>query len=150
MFIGRSTFLIGVLVIVIAACGRLAPADLPPQLEYTPGPFVIVTDQTYDAGVFTVRYPLGWQVITPATFNTPWVVFQSPDETAVIVLALDVDDTQVTPENIEQAELQRETTQIVLDEDTVFVVLVAPRAEWGDNLALFETVSNSVQPNTDS
>ena len=133
------------LTIALSACGRLAPANTPPQLDYTPGPAAVITDETYDAGAFSVRYPLGWQVITPAAFSTPWVVFVTPDDTALIVLAMDNADTQVTPGNTAEADLDRLEETLELDNgETLYVVLVAPRGEWEDYAAIFEQVVATV------
>jgi hypothetical protein len=130
--------------VALSACGRLAPANTPPHLDYTPGPAAVITDETYDAGAFSVRYPLGWQVITPAAFSTPWVVFVNPEDTALIVLALDIADTRVTPSN-EENELDRREETLQLDNgETLFAVLVAPREKWEDYEVIFERVVASV------
>ena len=40
------------LCVVMGACAPLVPATTPPQLAHTPGAFVVVTDKTFDAGMF--------------------------------------------------------------------------------------------------
>jgi len=124
---------------LISGCGTIAPATIPPQLNYTPGPSVIVTDDSYDAGIFFARYPFGWRVITPAAFSTPWVVFTTRDETALIVLALDRGDTQVPPPpNIPADQLCREEQSVPMkDADTLTAALVAPCAEWDSYITIF-------------
>lgn len=86
-----------VLVLLLAGCGSLVPAQVPPQLTHTPGPPVIVTDNEVRTVAFRAQYPRGWQVVTGPAFADPWMIFLNPDQTALIVLALDPADTDVSP-----------------------------------------------------
>ncbi len=135
------------LLLLTAACGQLVPVETPPQLEYTPGPPVIVTRSTYDAGPFFVEYPVGWRVITPAAFSTPWVVFMIEDQTALVVLALDLDDTDVVPPNTSEDNLRRVRETVVLNEHlSIHALLAVPRAEQERYIPLFEQILASLKP----
>ncbi|MBZ0278200.1 MAG: hypothetical protein K8I60_18785 [Anaerolineae bacterium] len=82
IFCTASLWLMVVLVsLILAAC---VPAQTPPQLAYTPGPAVIVTDRVYESAAFTVRYPSGWRVVTGAADAPLSVVFVAPDEVSTI------------------------------------------------------------------
>lgn len=48
--------------VFLAAC---APYQPPAFLQNTAGAPVILHDQTYTGEAFTLRYPVGWRVITP-------------------------------------------------------------------------------------
>ena len=65
----------------LAACAPLVPATEPPQIKNTPGAFVVVTDKTFDAGLFRLEFPRSWSVIkTSQAFNDHiQVVFLAPD-----------------------------------------------------------------------
>ena len=131
--------------LALSACGALAPAHPPPHLVYTPGPPVVVGDSVYEGGAFAVRYPRGWRVITAAAFSTPWVVFTTSDETALIVLALDPQDTQVVPANTPPDDLRRLERIIALENDSsLLAVLIAPRQQWNDFLPVFNHMVASV------
>ena len=136
----------GVILLLLAACGTIGPNSAPPHLDYTPGPPVIVTDETYTTATFSVRYPQGWRVITAAAFSTPWVVFITPDETALIALAGDVADTEVVPSNTPENELRRREQAITLaNGETLTAVLVAPDQDWETLAAIFERVIGSAR-----
>jgi hypothetical protein len=143
--------LIVCVMMVLSACAALAPANTPPHLDYTPGPPVVITDQTYDAGPFSVRYPRGWRVITAAAFSTPWVVFTTPDETALIVLALDERDTEVAPANTPVDELRRQDQIVLLNPNQpLYAALIAPQNEWDTYTPIFDRVTASVTTFSDS
>ena len=69
----------------ITACTPLVPATTPPQLQHTPGAFVSIDDEYFDAGMFRLNYPDGWRTVKLSVASAPLeVVFASPDDTMVI------------------------------------------------------------------
>ena len=69
----------------IAGCTPLIPATTPPQLEHTPGAFVTVDDELFDAGSFRVDYPDGWRIVKSSIASAPLeVVFASPGNSMTI------------------------------------------------------------------
>jgi hypothetical protein len=139
-------------VMLLAACGPIVPARTPPQLAHTPGPAVIVTETEYRGELFQARYPPGWQVVTSAAFSDVWVIFISPDETAVIVLATDPEDAEITPpaapERIRRVE---ETIELGNgsghdpDDFEVIAVLVAPQETWEAHHVAFQRVLATIE-----
>jgi hypothetical protein len=75
------TCILSVLLFIMAACVPQIPATTPPQLQHTPGAFVVVDERIYDAGVFRVAYPSGWRIVKSSIAAAPMeVVFVSPDD----------------------------------------------------------------------
>jgi len=132
---------------VLAGCGRLVPPTLPAQLEHTPGPPVRVTDRTYETTVFRTTYPAGWTAISSPAYAPPWVVFASPDERAVIVIAVDAADTQVMPPALDAdaATTRHEEVLDLGDGAQVTAVLVTSEDEFALYDELFERVMASVE-----
>lgn len=87
----RFLYLLSLIIIGgMTACTSLVPATTPPQLAYTAGAPVVVTDDMYDAGVFRVRYPQGWTVVKNSVAGAPMsAVLVSPDETQTIQIAVE-------------------------------------------------------------
>lgn len=112
-----------VLSLLAGACAPLVPAKTPPQLEHTPGTFVVVTHEKFDAGVFQVEYPRSWRVVKTsiASAEAVQVVFVAPDDSSVTVTEVDV-VTETTSDNQQI---------ITLDNGTVVQVVVKP-AEVAD------------------
>lgn len=106
-------------ILLMAAC---VPAEQPAQLDATPGAGVILTENTYTSTAFETWYPPDWRVVSSAAFADPWVVFADADDTALMIVAVNVDDTQLQPEMSRQAE-QRVT---LADGSEVYALLLAP------------------------
>lgn len=89
----RFTFFI----MLLGACAPIVPATAPPQLEHTPGAFVAVTDNFFDAGRFRVDYPKSWRVVKTsiAAADHLQVAFAAPDGSALTLTQADPasDDT---------------------------------------------------------
>lgn len=131
--------------VILCACGPIVPADVPAQLNATPGPPVIITDSVYISTHFATRYPGNWQVITSPAFSQTWVVFATDE--AVIGLALDRDDiAQITPQV--DHELRRESQVISFesgsDRQVIYALLVAPSADWERYQEIFRQVIESI------
>lgn len=124
----------------LAGCGAVAPARTPAQLAHTPGAPVVLANQRYRGAAFTVDYPGGWTVITGAASAPPWVVFVSPDESAVIALSQGaLDPLPQPPVVLEDAVLRTETrTHLLASGEQVYAALIAPEAAWEATLRVFE------------
>ncbi len=70
------------LLLLVVGCGPLVPATQPPQLAHTPGAFVVVDAETFDAGVFRVAYPQGWRIVKSSTATAPMTVVFASSRTA--------------------------------------------------------------------
>jgi len=125
--------------VLLAAC---IPAETPPQLAYTPGPAVVVTDRVYESSVFTVRYPSGWRVVTGAADAPPSVVFVAPDEVSTITLQTGTLEAATLAEPGFRAELRG----IELADGTrITAIARAPETAWETFLPVFEAVVATVE-----
>ena len=113
---------------ILAACGQLAPAVVPAQLSQTPGPPITVSNGVYHSTGFEVKMPVGWQIISSPAYSQPWVVFLSPEEDAVIVVAQDETDTNVVPPIVDGG-LETILSQVELRNSTVIFAALATSQE---------------------
>ncbi|GAB4522847.1 MAG: hypothetical protein OHK0046_35960 [Anaerolineae bacterium] len=130
--------------LLLAACGQVIPATVPAQLTHTPGPAVIITQDTVMSQHFRANYPPEWQVITSAAFSSPWVVFTAPEGGAVIVLALDAADTELRPPAAMPEDALRRDARALLD-GTVTAAVITTEAAWEEAQAAFALVVDSVR-----
>jgi hypothetical protein len=133
--IGYRLSVISLLILCTVGC---VPIDKPPQLTFTPGASFVVTDETFDAGVFRVRYPQGWRVITGQASAPPSVIFAAPDDTALIMLA--VGEIESPPTLNTGSEMQSETRTLEVGNITFTVYGTASVAEWESFIQTFESV----------
>jgi len=133
--------LIFIIVIFSTACAPLVPATTPPQLEHTPGAFVVVTDSTFDGGNFIVDYPASWRVVKSsiAEADTIQVVFVASDENTITL-------TEVV-----NAGNDSENEQFITLSNDVVIQVVIERADEPD--AVFDTYAThlieSIRASTD-
>lgn len=133
----RSAFSLFLFIIGICLIGCV-PVEKPPQLTFTPGASFVVTDDIFDAGVFRVRYPQGWRVITGQASAPPSVIFAAPDDVALIMLA--VGEIESPPTLNLDVETQSETRTIELGDVTMTAYLTAPVESWGSFTQIFDDV----------
>jgi hypothetical protein len=123
----------------LTAC---VPARVPDQLGHTPGPAVIVTDRVFDAGIFRVRYPAGWRIVTGEALFPVAVIFVAPDAKTTIKLQVGAADNPSPPD----AQFQTVVRRISLtDSTTITLIGSAPSGEWAAFMPIFEQVAASVQ-----
>ena len=80
---------------LLAACGPLVPAQVPPQLSEEPGIFVVISDEQVETPAYRLSYPAGWRVVKTSLADAPVeLVFVSADE----ALSIRVSETQ--PESV--------------------------------------------------
>lgn len=79
------------LMILFGACAPLVPATTPPQLEFTPGAYVVVTDSLFDAGDFVVEYPHDWRIVKTSIASDEHLkaVFVAPDQSTITLTIVD-------------------------------------------------------------
>jgi hypothetical protein len=120
--------------VLLAAC---VPAGTPPQLAYTPGPAVVVTDRAYESSAFTVHYPSGWRVVTGAADAPPSVVFVAPDEVSTITLQAGTLEDATLAEPGFRVDIRG----IELADGTLITAIArAPETAWETFLPVFEGV----------
>jgi hypothetical protein len=127
----------------ITACTPLIPATTPPQLEHTPGAFVGIDDDYFDAGFFRVDYPDGWRTVKTSVATAPLeVVFASPDNSMTIrIVEGDAPFLEATPE----AAIYERWEQVELADSVMITVIgAAPLESQNEFDALFDSVVASV------
>lgn len=84
--------------LLLSACAPAIPATAPPQLEHTPGAFVVVTDRRFDAGLFRLDYPTSWRIVKTsiAAADRLQVVFVAPDTSTITLTQVDSADDEQT------------------------------------------------------
>lgn len=129
--------------LALSACQPLVPARTPPQLQQTPGAFVSLTADTYDAGVFRVRYPEGWRVVKTNIAAAPMsVVFVSPDETLTIQLS----EAPLDPPDTDASRTFTRSVQQPLNGMTLYAYAEAPLSRRDDLQQLLQRVLESARP----
>lgn len=124
---------------LFASC---VPATVPPQLAATPGPAVVITEQEYHAGAFTLRYPVGWRVISSAATSPITVIFAAPDNAAIMLFGVGANEAPM-PET--EAQIRTEMRQVTLKNgDTVTAILNAQADSWEIFAPLFEAAVESI------
>jgi len=137
-----NRFLSFVFLLLLASCVPSAGESTPAPTKSS-GQAVIVTDHFYDAGVFRVRTPSGWRIVTGPADAPPKVTFVSPDNRSFMLLSAGAADAP-TP----TADMRIETRQVTVNEKTLTAVGSAPIDEWGSFVRLFDQILASVQPGT--
>jgi len=127
----------------IAACTPLIPATTPPQLEHTPGAFVSIDGDHFDAGFFRVDYPDGWRTVKTSVAAAPLeVVFASPDNSMTIHI---VEGDAPFPEATPDPAIYERWEWIHLSSDmTITVIGEAPIEAKDEFDVIFDGVVQSV------
>lgn len=74
------SFILILLGIILSACSSIIPATTPPQLAYTPGAAITISDETIYTDIFQVNYPDAWRVVKINVATDPIeLVFASQD-----------------------------------------------------------------------
>ena len=116
-----APFIVSLGLILFSGC---VPAQVPDNLDDTPGPPVVVSEDRYQGAVFSARAPAGWRIITSES--------RVPQAADVTVIG------------------QRNTIQEIelADGKIVTSVLSAPDDQWATFEPVFEWVRGSVQIST--
>ena len=138
----KSCWLMSGVLAILASC---VPATVPEHLAYTPGPPVLVLDGIYDAGVFTVRYPAGWVIVSSPANQPTALTLVAPDESATIRLSTHPDLEPMPDEDLPNGMRLHTEQDTLADGMVVTFTLGAPVAEWESYLTVFEGVVESAQ-----
>ena len=144
----HSAYLIITLCFMVG-CAPLVPATQPAQLRHTPGAFVMVDHESFDAGAFQVEYPQGWRIIKSSTAGAPMTVVFASDmqDDGPLQIWLSVAPLALTP--AQRTDLKRRA-EIPLDDGTIiYAVGLAPsKAPIRDLNQAFSQVVDSVRART--
>ncbi len=88
---------LGILVLFASACSSLAPAKTPPQIQHTPGAFVTISGNYFDAGIFQLQYPANWRVVKLSTADANYlkIAFVAPDQSIMFLTQVENTDKNV-------------------------------------------------------
>lgn len=132
-------FLVALWFVILSGC---VPARVPDNLDDTPGPPVVVSDNWYRGTVFSARAPAGWRIITSESSAPQAVIFAAPDNVAVIRLI----DGTVQPADVTISDQRNTIAEVTLDDGRIITtVLSAPADQWVAFELVYEQVRQSVQ-----
>lgn len=120
--------------LLLSAC---VPVNVPPQVEYTPGaPFTVTADE-FIGDSFRIIYPEGWRVITNEASRPLTVIFASPDNDALLMIASGaITDPPAPP--AAQGELHTESETLEINGQIIGIYSAAPTDQWERYAPLFE------------
>lgn len=72
------------LVAVCLGAAACVPADVPPQLTFTPGAPFVVDDDHYESAFFRVRVPQGWRIVSAPAEQPDFVIFVAAENRALM------------------------------------------------------------------
>ena len=128
---------------LILSLGACVPAQVPPQLAHTPGPGVIVAENSIETAAFTGWVPAGWKIVTSAASDQQSVILIAPDEDALIMLGQAVTEPPRPAVDGEVITVQRSVT--LADGMGVTAVLNTAAEQEARYLPLFEQVVESLR-----
>ena len=79
---------------VSSACAPVIPATAPPQLAHTPGAWIVIADNSVNAGDFHFDYPSSWRIVreSAAASAAVQIVAVAPDGGTVKLAQADAID----------------------------------------------------------
>jgi hypothetical protein len=128
-------------ILVLAAC---APAATPASVHFTPGPAVVVSDNTFAAEDYALHYPAGWRIVTGQADAPQTTTFVSPDNCAIILVSGDSIEP-ITSRDCADVEFESVRQAVTLETLTLTVAGSAPSDQWAAFLPQFERLIASVQ-----
>jgi hypothetical protein len=141
LLLKRCVLCVG-LAIALGGCDSLAPMQSPPQLSATSGAPFTITQNQYTTTAFTTWIPSDWRVVSSPASAQPHVYLISPDEIAVIAVAVVADDIQdVLPPSVDG-----EIRQTWVTADALSVLMVATDEGVTRYEAIFQRVVESLVP----
>jgi hypothetical protein len=133
-------------IVLMAACTPVVPAKTPPQLQHTPGVFVVIHERLIEAAGFRVAYPAGWRVVKSSIAAHPVsFVLISPDDTILIEWRIAADEcVQGTPV---PEKLTRANAFQMGEQQWICISGTAPPDQEAVFLAAWEQVTASIVKN---
>lgn len=126
----------------LASC---APRESPPQLEFTPGPAYVITQDELRTDAYTVTTPRDWRVVAGPAEDPYTFQFVAPDNRALIALSVRPLDPPPVMQGVARSDVEAHTTEVDGALGTVYAVLVAVRGEIDAFAAVFAEVVASVR-----
>ncbi|MBK9124174.1 MAG: hypothetical protein IPM16_13800 [Chloroflexi bacterium] len=115
-----------VVALLFAGC---APRESPPQLDFTPGPAYVITEDEVRTAAYTVTTPREWRVIAGPAEDPYTFQLVAPEDRALIALSVRPLDPPPTMQDVALDDLVTRTAQTAGPLGTVYAVLVAAPGE---------------------
>lgn len=122
----RSLLLI--MVLLLAGCGALVPAQTPLQLAQTPGAPLQISAGSILTAQFRLQAPADWRVITSASIDPITLILAAPDNAALIVVSAQQIVRPPRPQTDAPLRILYQARE--LSETRVYVYAAAPADEW--------------------
>ena len=104
---------------LLAACSSLVPATAPPQLQHTPGAYIIISNGHVKTSRYQLEYPKSWQLVKQSASDA--------DNLQLDLIA--PDGGRVTLLEVDSAGAAERSGVIPLAEDSFVQVIVYPADE---------------------
>lgn len=130
---------------LLAACGPIVPATVPPQVAQTPATaFITVERDRIHTDAFSLTYPAGWRVVKSSVADTPLtLVLVSPDDAQqIVVSAAPIPPISQSPDNVPHVS---QATAVLIGETVVYLRGNAPADQRASFNAAFRLVWRSFQ-----
>jgi len=138
----RVVGLLSIVIVLLSGCKSLVPATTPPQLEWTAGPPIVITDKVLETAEFTLNYPSGWRVVTGEAQLPPTVTLISPDEKSTITLNMgELPEGNYGEDRLTMTIVRGVTLK---NGKSMTVIGKAPTEGWEAFLPVFEAVIASI------
>jgi hypothetical protein len=136
-----AQYIAPLLLLIGTACTSL-PAQTPPQLQQTPGVFIVLDGDTVQTPAYAVDVPTGWKIVKSSIAAEPiTLVFAAPDNTMII----HVSENSFPEIETDQALIKRQITIEVPNGPMIYLWGEA-QAEFEEAFyAAFERVSESIR-----
>ena len=76
---------------LLAACSSLVPATAPPQLQHTPGAYIVISNGHVKTSRYQLEYPMSWQLVKQSASDAENLQLDliAPDGGRVTLLEVD-------------------------------------------------------------
>lgn len=130
------------LLLLLSAC---SPRETPPQLSFTAAPPYTLTENRLVTGLYTLDTPSGWRVIAGPAQDPYTFQLITPENDALIVVSDRGIDNPPMPSGADASTLEIAAAERNLDGRTIYVVLVAPRAQSDTLIPIRDAVVGSLR-----
>lgn len=141
----RSPPVLGVLLAAVLLITSCAPRESPPQLDFTPGPAYVITEDELRTDAYTVTTPRDWRVIAGPAEDPYTFQLIAPDDRALIALSVRPLDPPPVMQGVALDDLVTRTAETAGPLGAVYGVLVAAPGEIDGFAEVFAAVVASVR-----
>jgi len=129
-------------ILLFAAC---IPASPPENINATPGESAVITGNSYQNDLFSLKYPEGWRVITSPAGAAPSVTFVAPGNCALIIVSSAKITESITSPSCDQPDIKTTTQDVTVGSQQIDIAGSAPSAEWDGFVRTLDSVAGSLK-----